>query len=147
MYTGLEFFRWFSGGTGGEEVIHFWGMYNDLIRLHSVGWTELYYIGEIMLGFFCLIILTSVHWSGGLRINYTPGMRRNQDADPRVSYAYICAFYVFFLFSHHSSLYANKYWSNYSEKKICVKMNGADSSLNVEKTITFQGKMVVCGSA
>lgn len=107
----------------------------------------IYYSGEILSGVSCLIILTSIHRLGGLRINNTSGMRQRQDPNPGVSYASICALYVFFLFSHRSSLYANTYWNNYSEKKICVKMNGVDSSLNVEKTIIFQGKVVVCGSA
>ena len=69
----------------------------------------IYYSGEILSGVSCLIILTSIHRLGGLRINDTSGMRQSQDPNPGVSYACICALYVFFLFSHHSSLSANTY--------------------------------------
>ena len=53
-----------------------------------------------------------------------------------------------FFFSHTIALCLQIHIeTTIQRKKICVKMNGVDSSLNVEKTIIFQGKMVVCGSA
>lgn len=72
-----------------------------------------------MSGVSCLIILTSIHRLGGLRINNTSGMRQSQDPNPGVSYACICALFVFFLFSHRSSVCKYILKQLFREKNMC----------------------------
>lgn len=103
----------------------------------------------LLIGFSCLIILTSIYRLGRLRINYTAGTRQSQDSNPGLSDTYIYFFhYVFCFLSHTLALYI-KYISKqvYERKNMNVKIHGVDGSLNVERRPIFQGKKVVGGSA